>query len=143
MANRVYSDKNRSEFIGRVVRDAEAREVMRKDGTKTAVTSFTVACNKSVVSEDGTVLSRRSVFVDVSFWNRPNLAKLVKKGMLIYVDGELEEPRVGSNGKAYNQLRGSGIQFFRNPLPKAEDKEPQGVLENSDQLSVADDNIPF
>ena len=143
MANRVYSDKNRSEFIGRVVRDAEAREVMRKYGTKTAVTSFTVACNKSVVSEDGTVLSRRSVFVDVSFWNRPNLAKLVKKGMLIYVDGELEEPRVGSNGKAYNQLRGAGIQFFRNPLPKAEDKEPQGVLENSDQLSVADDNIPF
>ena len=71
MANRVYSDKNRSEFIGRVVRDAEAREVMRKDGTKTAVTSFTVACNKSVVSEDGTILSRRSVFVDVSFWNRP------------------------------------------------------------------------
>ena len=139
MANN-YRDMNEGRYTGRIVSDAQVRNIKTDEGSEMTITSFTIAINSNGTKKNGEQF-RKTVFIDCSLWNRGDkLAQYLTKGKMVLVSGETEEPRVGSNGKAYNQLRVSRIQFFQQNYA-AQKTEETGAFEVPE--APADDNIPF
>ena len=138
MAN--YSDHNSAAYTGRIVADARTRDVQGPSGP-VKVTSFTIAVNRSFLKKGASEPTRRTVFIDVTLWNRERLAQYLTKGKMVLVTGETEEPRVGSNGKAYNQLTARTLQFFQaagSYSPSAKTEDDNGAFELPE-----DADIPF
>ena len=139
MAN--YSDHNQASYTGRIVADARTRDVQNAQGGTSKVSSFTIAVNRSFMKKGASEPTRKTVFIDCTIWNRDKLAQYLTKGKMVLVSGETEEARVGSNGKAYNQLTVRQIQFFQQSgayAPKAEGEPDNGAFE-----TPIDDDIPF
>ncbi|MDR3715837.1 MAG: single-stranded DNA-binding protein [Puia sp.] len=71
-------------FTGRITRNANLHEF---DGGKSIV-SFTIVENNSYVNKDKKLVEK-PYFVQCEIWNRKNLVRHLKKGMLLQVEGEL------------------------------------------------------
>ena len=76
---------NRVVLVGRMTRDPE----LRRTGTGTAVTSFTIAMNRNFTSQNG---ERQADFIPCVVWNKAaeNVARYCSKGSLVGVDGRLQ-----------------------------------------------------
>ena len=76
---------NRVVLVGRMTRDPE----LRRTGTGTAVTSFTIAMNRNFTSQNG---ERQADFIPGVVWNKAaeNVARYCSKGSLVGVDGRLQ-----------------------------------------------------
>lgn len=76
---------NRVVLVGRMTRDPE----LRRTGTGTAVTSFTIAMNRNFTSQNG---ERQADFIPCVVWNKAaeNVARYCAKGSLVGVDGRLQ-----------------------------------------------------
>lgn len=76
---------NRIVLVGRMTRDPE----LRRTGTGTAVTSFTIAMNRNFTNQNG---ERQADFIPCVIWNKAaeNVARYCAKGSLVGVDGRLQ-----------------------------------------------------
>ena len=76
---------NRVVLVGRMTRDPE----LRRTGTGTAVTSFTIAMNRNFTNQNG---ERQADFIPCVVWNKAaeNVARYCSKGSLVGVDGRLQ-----------------------------------------------------
>lgn len=76
---------NRSVLVGRLTKDPE----LRKTSNDTAVTSFRLAVNRAFTNRQG---EREADFIQVVVWRRQaeNVAKYVKKGSLVGVEGRIQ-----------------------------------------------------
>jgi len=76
---------NRAVLVGRLTKDPE----LRKTSNDTAVTSFRLAVNRAFTNRQG---EREADFIQVVVWRRQaeNVAKYVKKGSLVGVEGRIQ-----------------------------------------------------
>lgn len=117
--------------IGYVGGDPQMRYTAQGD----PVASFSVAASRRWTDSNGQK-QERTVWFKVSAWRR--LAEVcneyVKKGSLIFVQGELQEPRVwqdrGGEHRASLEITASAVQFLNRPgegrdEPKAQEAETE------------------
>lgn len=83
---------NRVILVGRMVRDPE----LRRTGNGTAVTSFTIAMNRKVASQNG---EKQADFIPCVVWNKAaeNVAQYCSKGSLVGIDGRLQSRQYQDN----------------------------------------------
>ena len=76
---------NRVVLVGRMVRNPE----LRRTGNGTPVTSFTLAMNRKVTSQNG---EKQADFVPCVVWNKTaeSTAQYCSKGSLVGIDGRLQ-----------------------------------------------------
>ena len=122
------------DIIGNVGKDPE----MRYTPSGQAVTNFTVAANKSYTNTNGEKV-KKTIWFRVSTWGKQAeiCNQYVKKGMLVYIEGELSaddtgNPRIWttSDGKpaASYEVNASSVKFLSSRGAVAQDEaEPQHV----------------
>ncbi len=78
---------NLMQIVGRATRDVELNDL-----GNSKVTTFRIVSNKRIKKQDGS-FEERATFIDCEAWGqRAEFAsKFIKKGMRVYVSGELEQ----------------------------------------------------
>ena len=81
------SDINNVIVTGRITHDAE----LRYTNNGSAVTEFSVACNRFYYSKKTESTEKDTVFIDCTLWGRPaeNLVDYLRKGQLVGIEGRL------------------------------------------------------
>lgn len=117
-------------IIGRVGRDAEL-----KDAGSHKVAKFSVAVSPS---------KDKTLWINVTSWDRRAEidAQYVKKGMMVYVEGTLQEPRTYTTKDGETKV--SGFELNANEVKyltkvTAEESAPQAEL----NLELEAEEIPF
>lgn len=124
-------------IIGRLGQDPEMRYT--PDGTP--VTSFSVATDRRWTDGSGQQ-QQRTIWFRVSAWRRlaETASQYLTKGQLIFVEGELQEPRVfqGRDGewRTSLEIRADNIKFLS---PRGEGA-PSGAGSPGGQASAPRDN---
>lgn len=100
---------NRTVLTGRLVRDPE----LRYTPIGVAVANFTLAVNRPFANASG---EREADFISCVVWRKPaeNLAKYIKKGGLIGVDGRLQSRSYEQDGKTVyvTEVVADNVQFL-------------------------------
>lgn len=151
---------NRTVLVGRLTRDPE----LRYTSSNKAFARFTIAVNRTFAGASG---EREADFISCIVWNRQaeNLARFVRKGSLIGVEGRIQtgsyddkegirkfttdvvcdsvqflEPK-GSDNNASQQDRG----FNNDTKQKFYDEKPQQKQQKSSipSIDVTEDDLPF
>lgn len=142
---------NRVVLVGRATRDPE----LRKTNSGNSVCSFTIAIDNRMKNPDGT---KSTSFIPCTvFTNQAeNVAKFVKKGSLIGVEGRLNQrsyvKQDGSKASILEVLADS-VQFLE-PKAAVPNEEPEippfddgasndNESKNLDSLDPATDDLPF
>lgn len=124
---------NRVVLIGRLTRDPE----LRRTQSGAAVTSFTIAVDKRFSRDDKT-----ANFFPIVAWNATaeNVAKYMRKGSLVAVDGRLDHRTFERNDGS----RGSVIEVIADSVVFL---EPKGATEGDTGYqqddNITEDDIPF
>jgi len=143
---------NRIVLVGRLTRDPE----LRRTNNETAVCSFTLAVDDRIKDQNG---NKTTTFIGVTVWNQQadNVAKFVRKGSLVGVDGRIRqrtfERRDGSKASVIEVVADS-VTFLEpnksKEIPNEEviydevsDVAPQEESKNLDSMDVIDDDLPF
>jgi single-strand DNA-binding protein len=138
---------NRVILVGRITKDPE----MKSTQSNIPVVSFTLAVNRQFADQSG---ERQADFVQCVVWRKQaeNLAKFVKKGALLGVEGRIQTRNYeAENGTRYvTEVVCDSIQFLENKpeseeQPFKEDKNTQDseeFYETSKQLA-AEEDLPF
>lgn len=87
---------NRIVLVGRMTRDPE----LRRTNTGTAVTSFTLAVNRSIKTADG----QEADFINCVVWNKvaENVEQYCSKGSLVGIEGRLRS-------RSYDNAQGQKV----------------------------------
>ena len=138
---------NRIIVVGRLTRDPE----LRRTQSDVAVASFTVAVDDREKDANG---NKTTTFIDVTVWREAadNVAKFLRKGSLVGVDGRLRQRRFerkdGTKGSTF-EIVADSVQFLE-PKPKDAASSEAPIDEpafddskNLDSIDVADDDLPF
>ncbi len=145
---------NRAVLVGRIVRDPE----LRKTTSGMSVVSFTLAIDNRV--RQGA--ERTTSFIPVTAWNQTadNIAKYVHKGMLLGVDGRLNQ-RSYTNNENRNvsvvEVIADTVTFLEKRQDSGNDQSSLGYEDNRSQNSYSstemndnqesdittDDDLPF
>ena len=138
---------NRIIVVGRLTRDPE----LRRTQSDVAVASFTVAVDDREKDANG---NKTTTFIDVTVWREAadNVAKFLRKGSLVGVDGRLRQRRFerkdGTKGSTF-EIVADSVQFLE-PKPKDAASNEAPIDEpafddskNLDSIDVADDDLPF
>ncbi len=140
---------NRIILVGRLTRDPE----LRRTPSDVAVAQFTLAVDDRVKDQNG---QKVTTFITVVVWNAQadNVAKFLRKGSLVAVDGRIRqrsfERRDGTKGSVIEVVADS-VQFLE---PKGERSIPNEEFipdevpanedgKNLDAIDVTDDDLPF
>lgn len=135
---------NRVVLVGRLTRDPE----LRRTTTGTAVTSFSIAIDNRP-GRDG---EKSTSFFNIVTWNQTaeNVAKYVRKGSLVGVDGRLQQRSYEKNGAKINivEIVADSVQFLE---PKGSDNSPSTTTSGfkSDEpydgegIDTTSDDLPF
>jgi single-strand DNA-binding protein len=138
---------NRVILVGRITKDPD----MKSTQSNIPVVSFTLAVNRQFADQSG---ERQADFVQCVVWRKQaeNLAKFVKKGALLGVEGRIQTRNYeAENGTRYvTEVVCDSIQFLENKpeseeQPFKEDKNTQDseeFYETSKQLA-AEEDLPF
>ena len=155
---------NRVSLVGRITRDPE----LRTSASGISFTSFAIAVNRAMPGPNG---ERIADFINCIAFNKPaeNLARFIKKGGLIGVEGKLQTRRYqaqdGSNRTATDVIC-DAVHFLepRNsqpqqnsyndyssyePAPQRSYQEPKAQQKPSmfddvkEQFDITDDDLPF
>lgn len=124
----------KSQLLGRVGMDAVAKEI-----NGMFVTEFNVASTESWMDKDG-VKQERTTWVKVSKWDKSGkVANFIKKGDMIFVEGEVDTQAWMKEGEAKSQLvmRASRLELIGATKPTTQG-EP--VTANPDDKG---DDLPF
>jgi len=138
---------NRVILVGRITKDPE----MKSTQSNIPVVSFTLAVNRQFSDQSG---ERQADFVQCVVWRKQaeNLAKFVRKGALLGVEGRIQTRNYeAENGTRYvTEVVCDSIQFLESKVesedqPYKEDKNTQEAdefYETSKQLA-AEEDLPF
>ena len=141
---------NRIVLTGRLTRDPELR---RTTTSQTAVASFTLAVDDTMKDANG---ETTTTFIGVTVWDKQadNVAKFLRKGSLVGVDGRIRQrtfERKDGTKSSVIEVIANHVEFLEpkgtREIPNEEvvfDDEP--VVEESknlDSIGVTDDDLPF
>ena len=145
---------NRAVLVGRIVRDPE----LRKTTSGMSVVSFTLAIDNRV--RHGA--ERTTSFIPVTAWNQTadNIAKYVHKGMLLGVDGRLNQRSYTNNENrkvSVVEVIADTVTFLEKRQDSGNDQSSLGYEDNRSQNSYSstemndnqesdittDDDLPF
>ena len=145
---------NRAVLVGRIVRDPE----LRKTTSGMSVVSFTLAIDNRV--RQGA--ERTTSFIPVTAWNQTadNIAKYVHKGMLLGVDGRLNQRSYTNNENrkvSVVVVIADTVTFLEKRQDSGNDQSSLGYEDNRSQNSYSstemndnqesdittDDDLPF
>ncbi len=145
---------NRAVLVGRIVRDPE----LRKTTSGMSVVSFTLAIDNRV--RQGA--ERKTSFIPVTAWNQTadNIAKYVHKGMLLGVDGRLNQRSYTNNENrkvSVVEVIADTVTFLEKRQDSGNDQSSLGYEDNRSQNSYSstemndnqesdittDDDLPF
>ena len=132
-------------LIGRLTRDVELSYV---PNTGTAKADFALAVPRDFKNKDG---EREVDFIPVEFMgkNAENIAKYIKKGSQVAVQGNLRIDRYTDkqgNKRTYTKVWGNSIQFLDSKNEKTEKDHNTDFVphfDTSDFQSIEDDDVPF
>ena len=131
---------NRVVLVGRLTRDPE----LRKTNSGGSVASFTVAVDNRTKNPDGT---RGSSFIPCSVFNQQadNVAKFVRKGSLVGVEGRLNQRsfvrKDGTNAQVIEVLADS-VQFLE-PKSASTAQAPVAEVDSFQDTSFDDNDNSF
>ena len=145
---------NRAVLVGRIVRDPE----LRKTTSGMSVVSFTLAIDNRVSQG----AERTTSFIPVTAWNQTadNIAKYVHKGMLLGVDGRLNQRSYTNNENrkvSVVEVIADTVTFLEKRQDSGNDQSSLGYEDNRSQNSYSsaemndnqesdittDDDLPF
>ena len=143
---------NRIVLVGRLTRDPE----LRRTNNEIAVCSFTLAVDDRIKDANG---NKTTTFIGVTVFNNQadNVAKFLRKGALVGVDGRIRqrtfERRDGSKSSVIEVVADS-VTFLEpnknKEIPNEEvildevvDETPVDESKNLDSIEVTDDDLPF
>lgn len=138
---------NKSILIGRLVKDPE----LRRTSQGTPVTSFTLACNRTIKTNDG----QDADFIPCVIWNKgaENVERYCFKGSLVGVEGRLRSRSYdNSHGQKVFvlELLCDSVQFLdtkkeNQQQSQSYDYQPQHQFQNdfNSQFDIQDDDIQF
>ena len=143
---------NRIVLVGRLTRDPE----LRRTNSEIAVCSFTLAVDDRIKDANG---NKTTTFIGVTVWNNQadNVAKFLRKGALVGVDGRIRqrtfERRDGTKSSVIEVIADS-VSFLEpnknREIPNEEivldevrDETPVDESKNLDSIEVTDDDLPF
>lgn len=145
---------NRAVLVGRIVRDPE----LRKTTSGMSVVSFTLAIDNRV--RQGA--ERTTSFIPVTAWNQTadNIAKYVHKGMLLGVDGRLNQRSYTNNENrkvSVVEVIADTVTFLEKRQDSGNDQSSLGYEDNRSKNSYSstemndnqesdittDDDLPF
>jgi len=123
-------------ITGRLTKDAEVRTTSNNK----QVVHFSVATNDSYTNKQGERIEQTTYF-DCSYWNSPNVAKILTKGTLVELTGRIS-PRawIGNDGEVH-----AGLNFHTSGIKThgGGTKKPQPVPAGTETGNNEDDNLPF
>ena len=144
---------NRAVLVGRIVRDPE----LRKTTSGMSVVSFTLAIDNRRQGAE-----RTTSFIPVTAWNQTadNIAKYVHKGMLLGVDGRLNQRSYTNNENrkvSVVEVIADTVTFLEKRQDSGNDQSSLGYEDNRSQNSYSstemndnqesdittDDDLPF
>ena len=135
---------NRVVLVGRITRDPELRYTQ----SNIAVVSFTIAINRQFLNAQG---EQEADFINCVVWRKQaeNLAKFVRKGAQLGVDGRLQsrtyQTQTGET-RYVTEVVADSIQFLEPKGQTSTEYQPE-VEENhfdDENIDVAsDDDLPF
>ena len=135
---------NRGVLVGRITRDPELRYTQ----SNIAVVSFTIAINRQFLNAQG---EQEADFIYCVVWRKQaeNLAKFVRKGAQLGVDGRLQsrtyQTQTGET-RYVTEVVADSIQFLEPKGQTSTEYQPE-VEENpfdDENIDVAsDDDLPF
>lgn len=128
---------NKLQIIGRVGRDSESK--FTPSGQQ--VTSFSVATSKEYTNKNGEKV-KSTVWIRVETWGKlaEICASYVKKGMLVYVEGELKGDDNG-NPRVWTKSDGTAASSFEVNAQVV--KFLSKVEGNASAEVTADESMPF
>lgn len=142
---------NRIVLTGRLTRDPE----LRRTTGDTAVASFTLAVDDTMKDVNG---EKITTFIGVTVWEKQadNVAKFLRKGSLVGVDGRIRQrtfERKDGTKASVIEVIANHVEFLEpkgsREIPNEEiifDDEPAAPVEESknlDSIDVTDDDLPF
>ena len=140
---------NRIVLTGRLTRDPELRRTTSDMG----VASFTIAVDDNIKGPNG---EKTTTFIGVTVWDKQadNVAKFLRKGALVGVDGRIHqrtfERRDGSKASVIEVianrvefLEPKGTREIPNEEVVFDDEQPIEESKNLDSIDVTDDDLPF
>lgn len=134
------------QFAGTLVDNAQVRTT----NSGKQVTGFTVALNENYKAQDGSKV-QKTTYIDCAYWNRPNLAQYLIKGMSVQITGF-------PTAKAYQAKSGEyrgAIDFRVDRLDFLGESKTNAseATDNTDTVvsttvpdlvpSISDDDLPF
>lgn len=137
---------NKVILIGRLTKDAD----LRATTSGTAVASFTLAVDRQFKAQDGT---KETDFINCIAWRKQaeNVAKYVKKGSLIAVEGRLQVRNYEKDGQArwFTEVIADSITFLESKKQEAkeeaEGEKQDPFLEFSEKMKdkELEERLPF
>ena len=121
---------NRIVIVGRLTRDPE----LRRTTSETPVASFTIAVNDTQKDANGNEITS---FIGVTVWNNQadNVAKFLRKGSLVGVDGRIRQ-------RTFERRDGTKSSVIEISADRVEFLEPKGAREVQNEEVIFDDEAP-
>lgn len=135
---------NRVVLVGRLTRDPE----LRRTGTGAAVTSFSLAIDNRT-ARDG---EKSTSFFNIVCWNQTaeNVAKYVRKGSLVGVEGRLQQRTYEKNGAKVSivEIIADSVQFLESKSDATtQATSPSGNVVDEpyagEGIDTTSDDLPF
>lgn len=145
---------NRVVLVGRITKDPD----LRYTSSQIAVVSFTIAVNRTYQKQNG---EREADFINCVVWRTQaeNLAKFVKKGQLIGVDGRIQTRTYEQDGQTryvtevlcdqitFLEPKSSSNSNSNNEFNKNNDvnNEPEedDFYKSTEKLNISEEDLPF
>lgn len=136
---------NKVVLVGRLTKDP----VLRKTASGTSITSFTVACNRRFKQEG----QPDADFINCVAWNKTAdiVNQYTHKGSLVGVEGRIQTRSYDDQqGKRVyvTEIVAESVQFLEskntsNNQEHAQGNTYQNDFQNSDELNIESDDLPF
>ena len=130
---------NKIIIMGRLTRDPE----LRRTGSGTAVTSFSLACDRDFKSQSG---GKETDFIEVVAWKNTAefVSKYFSKGRMAVVEGRLQirdwTDKAG-NKRTTAEVVADNVYFADSKRPESDDNQKENFNALSGRLS--DDFVPI
>ena len=130
---------NKVVLIGRLAKDPE----LRYTPSGTAVTSFTLAVERSFSGQDG---KKETDFIPIVAWGKlgENAAKYLAKGRLAAVEGRIQIRNYENNEgrKVYvTEVVAENVRFLESKSREPSTEDP--FKDDGRPLDINDDDLPF
>ncbi|MFA7588781.1 MAG: single-stranded DNA-binding protein [Acholeplasmataceae bacterium] len=136
---------NRTVLVGRITKDPELRTTQ----SNISVVRFTLAVNRQFTDQAG---ERQADFIQCTAWRKQaeNLARYVKKGALLGVEGRIQTSQyeVDGNMRYVTEVICDTVQFLESKGSSNQEEKEDDLADNDDfyetsKQLAAEDDLPF